>query len=178
MAKKPYRQRRRLSPETYRKVRFQKQLSLVTLAASTLLSGSVMSSASNKVRIASVEINFLWDDATGFRDANADGPLLVGVAHGDYTDAEIEQCVESLAALDFDDTIQAEHSQRRVRVIGSVSPKHEMLPNSGGLKKVKLNWTIGEGTNLKFWAYNLSQGVALTTGSGLHASGNVNVFRA
>ncbi len=67
------------------------ELSLGTLAGDTLLSGAVPDSVTEKAWLSSVKCAWALRNYTV---AAGDGPIHVGVAHNDYTDAEIEAWVE------------------------------------------------------------------------------------
>ncbi len=153
-------------------------MSLTTLAASAATKFALLGTTSkDKIRISSVKLAFTWDDATGDTEGNADGPLLVGIAHGDYSSTEIEEFIEAVTSINFADKIAAERSRRLIRVIGLIAPQRPTIPASGIPMRVKLNWVFGEAQTPFFWAYNTSPGVALTTGSQLECVGHANVWR-
>lgn len=154
-------------------VQHQDLVSLTTLAAVTAITGALTSGVSDDVRLSSVETSFQWDDAKGTGGGeNEDGPLIVGLAHGDYTTTEIEEYMKALSAVDFGDKIAAERSRRLIRVCGVLSAMRPYLL----MKKYKLNWTLSEGIGVNAFAYNASSGTALTTGSILSIVGHANMF--
>ncbi len=168
---------RRISSQNYRKVLIQKDLSLTTLASKKPFSTALIDAATDKVKVSSVMVNMVWDDMTGLAGtANEDGPLLVGVAHSGYTNDQIEEFIEGSTSMDFANKLAAERSRRLIRLVGTLSAMQNSVPANGGFKKVKLNWTLGEGEKVNFFAYNTG-GSALTTGSQLIASGHANVWR-
>lgn len=167
----------RISSQNYRKVQISDVQSLTTLASQTVAGATILNAATDAVKVTSVALNFVWDDMTGTGgSANEDGPLLVGVCHGDYSVTEIKEYIESASSMDFGDKIAAEHSRRLVRIVGTLSAMQISTPASGGLRKVKLNWTLGEGDSLVAFFYNTGGG-PLTTGSSVVTSGHANVFR-
>jgi len=177
MSDKQRRNSRRITSENYRKVQIQEELGLTTLATKLALVAVIVGAPSDKVRVSSVKLNFVWDDMTGTGGgANEDGPLMVGVAHGDYTATEVKEYIEATTSIDFDDKIAAERSRRMIRIIGTLSAMQISDPANGGLRKTKLNWTLGEASTLNMFAYNTG-GAALTTGSQLSCNGHANVWR-
>ncbi len=168
---------RRITSQNYRKVQIDEQLGLTTLATKLALVAVIVAGATDKIRISSVKLNCVWDDMTGTGGtANEDGPLLIGVAHGDYTVTEVKEFIEASSSVDFDDKIAAERSRRLIRVIGTLSAMQISDPANGGLRKIKLNWVLGEASTLNIFAFNTG-GSALTTGSQLSVSGHANVWR-
>jgi len=144
--------------------------SLATLADGavdvTLIQASAFGRSS---RIHSVDL--LWT----LRGLTAgEGPLLFGVAHSDYTAAEI---VEALAAtiVDGSDKIALEQARRLVRRIGIFSgfDTNETF-NDGKSMKTRLNWEIQDGKSLNIWVLNNS-GAILTTGSAVQVNGHINL---
>ncbi len=142
-------------------------LPLLTLASVTLLGVEMTPTGDNEYRLLSLK--GLW----ALRDLTAgEGPIIFGVAHGDYSDTEIEQCIENEAGLNRSDmVVTREISRRLVRRIGIFSGvAGEEVLNDGKPVHTRLNWPMAEGTTLKMWAYNQSGG-SLTTGSELVFNG-------
>lgn len=175
MANKPRRrQGRRINPQNYRNVMVNDVLGLVTLNSVTAIRGALVNGAEDTTIISSAKVAFAWDDMTGTGgNENEDGPLIVGLTHGDYTVTEIKEFIESLNSMSWSDKIAAERSRRLIRVCGFVHAMKPYLP----MKKYKLNWKLEEGVGLHQFAYNTG-GAQLTTGSQLHCIGNLNAFRA
>ncbi len=178
MANKSRRRRgRKITSQNYRKVQIQSTIGLTTLVSHKPEAATILTNLLDKVKVSSLYLNFVWDDMTGTGgNQNEDGPLLIGVAHGDYTLDEIEEFIEAVTSIDFGDKIAAERSRRLMRTLGTLSAMQISFPGHGGLKKIKLNWTLGEASTLLVWAYNLG-GSDLTTGSQLEISGYANVWR-
>ena len=115
-------------------------------------------------------MSYTWIDK-----ATADDGMAFGVAHSDYTAAEIEECLESFASMDRGDKIAQEHSRRLVRQIGTFSGSgggSAASFNSGMPVKTKLNWYIGSGDQVQIWIRNGS-GTVYTTGSAITINGDV-----
>ncbi len=106
-----------------------------------------------------------------------EGPLVVGLSHSDYVAAEIEECIEALAAWDKGDKIANERRRRKVRVVGTfpLIAADEVL-NLGMPVKTRLGFTCEIGITLKTWAYNPSLGT-IATGGSVMATGGINSRR-
>lgn len=84
-----------------------------------------------------------------------DGPLMVGLAHSDYTAAEIEECLEAGASWDEGDLVAAEQARRKVRRVGTFDGllTDEKLAN-GQEVFTKLGFVIADGDTIQSWARN------------------------
>ncbi len=102
-----------------------------------------------------------------------DGPVLVGVAHSDYSAAEIEEWLEETSSWIKSNKIGMERARRKCRIIGSFESQTEalgaMIMNDGKPVRVKLGFMLESGMTLQFWVYNLSS-TSLATGL-FHAMG-------
>ncbi len=94
MARKP-RGRRRRSMKGYLKGNIDESLSLGTLATKTLVADTWDESPEEKTLISSIVCTWSLDNITP-----GQGPLIFGVAHSDYSDAEIEAVIENQASWD------------------------------------------------------------------------------
>jgi len=99
-----------------------------------------------------------------------DGPIVVGFAHSDYTDVEIEEAIEALTAISLGDKIAQEKANRLVRVVGVLSEGDTAL-NNGMPVKTRLNWAIPIGKFVDLFIYN--DGVQLTTGAAVNFNGDL-----
>ncbi len=102
-----------------------------------------------------------------------EGPIVIGVAHSDYSAAEIEECLEAQASWDQSDLVARERARRKVRTIGIFA--NEAAANTlfdGREKKVKLGFMLEPGMTLDFWIWNKS-GATLTTGGIYQCDGRV-----
>ncbi len=122
-------------------------------------------------RITSAELTWTWEGVTA-----GNGPIVVGLAHSDYSAAEIEECLEAAGAWDEGDKVAQEQANRLVRVVGTFGDgtvAQEL--NDGKPVKTKLNWLIATGDTLQIFIWN--RGDVLDTGSEVAASGHLNSFR-
>ncbi len=85
------------------------------LAARTLVSATFQSVVNEKTFVYSIFAAYAMDS---FTKAVDDGPMMVGVAHSDYTDAEIEEVIENTGSWNEGDLINQEVGSRKVRIIG------------------------------------------------------------
>ncbi len=174
MANKPKSRRRR---GRYLKGSVDEQLDLSTLAPATLISVDFDEAVNERTLISSI----VYDASMkGFTPATDVGPIMVGVAHGDYSDPEIEAVIENLGSWNEGNKISQEISKRLVRILGIFPSPSSALDsvnlNDGLTKKAKLNWILLQGQSLTYWAYNLGQAAVATTDPRLQLSGHANLW--
>ncbi len=144
------------------------------LATLDVAVGDITTLAADPYRLVTLKASFSWLDIGAVVDDGFD----FGVSHGDYTAAEIEECLEAQAAIDRGDKIALEQSNRLVRQIGSIASNSSGATTvsavfaDGRQIKTKLNWYMGTGDKLKGWIRNAS-GVVWTTGSSLGVNGTI-----
>ncbi len=151
---------RRRSMKGYLKGNIDEELSLGTLASKTLISANFDESPEEQTLISSIVCTWTLDNLGADQ-----GPIQVGVAHSDYSTAEIEAVLENLASWDRGSKVEQEIAKRLVRQIGTFAQPGadgDLSLNDGMPIKTKLNWVLNTGDTLKMWAYNLS-GAALAT---------------
>ncbi len=149
-----------------RRVRITPELALATLASDTALVTSLTGNSTILYRCISIEMAWTW-----INQSVGDGPLAVGYAHNDYTVGEIKEAIESATAISPSDKIAQEKNNRLVRIIGHLNDFDGQL-NGGIPVKTRLNWKITVGKSVNMFVYNENIG-SLTTGSVVHASGNM-----
>ncbi len=167
MAKKGRKSRR----FNLRKVRVTSKLVLSALAALDVASGALTNVVTNKIRLITADFAYAWANV-----ADIDDGMEFGLAHSDYTSAEIEECLEAGAAFELGDKVAQERANRLVRSIGVMSGSGTdgsgMSFKDGERHKTKLNWLLGEGDSLNIWVRNGS-GTIWTTASEIIASGDL-----
>ncbi len=162
----------------YHKGNVEEELILSTLAGLTLLGVDFDDVVSERTLISSLVATYGWTRVTQGTDV---GPILVGIAHNDYTDAEIEAWIETTNSWDVSDNLATrEISKRLIRRIGiletpSTADRMEAL-NDGKPIKTKLNWTLQSGQTLKVWAYNQGAAAFATTSPKISVSGWANLW--
>ncbi len=176
--KRQYRRRggRRASGR-YIKGNVDENLALDTLAGRTLIGAAFDEVVVERTLISSLVATYSLAD---FTNAAGDGPITVGIAHNDYSDAEIEEVIESVTSWDEGDLVGKEVANRKVRKIGTFQSDEvgvlgiDVL-NDGMPIKSKLNWILTTGDTLRLWAYNEGTS-ALATGSTIKCQGHANLW--
>ncbi len=115
--------------------------------------------------ISSIKCSYSMADFTIQADA---GPILVGVAHSDYSLAEVEEWIENTGSWSEADTVQSREVGRRyIRRIGEFTQQSLLGVNTledGRLIRTKCGWRVATGQGLNFFCYNVgSAPVAVTT---------------
>ncbi len=169
MAKRPVRRRQ----FDLRAVRINTKVAAGALATLDVAVGDLTAAAVDPYRLMSIKGSWSWLDIS----ATIDDGFTFGVSHGDYTAAEIEECLEAQGAIDRGDKIALEQSNRLVREIGSIGnigigSSASVAFADGRQVKVKLNWYMATGDKLKGWIRNSSDTV-WTNGSGLGFAGKM-----
>ncbi len=150
--------------------RLLQEWALGTLATDTLISESGGTAVTNRCKVTSIDVTVSMHNHTV-----GEGPLIVGVAHSSYTDGQIEEWLEAINAWDEESKIIQEQSRRLCRVLYTLSGQNASeVANDGKFRKFRLNWWLGEGRALNFWAYN-SDSNDLTTGTVVNVDGYANV---
>ncbi len=150
-----------------RKVRISAALGLSTLGSVTVLTGTFTGISDAQYRLMSTKST--WDL---IGQTEGEGPIVVGLAHSDYTVTEIKEALEAAAAISQGDKIANEKANRLVRIIGTFGGGANSVLNDGRPVKTRFNWNIAIGDASVLFAYNDS-GSALTTGAVLNVNGEV-----
>ncbi len=164
LAKKPTRRRRRFN---LRAVRIRPELSLLTLASDTVLTVALTGAGTTDYRMMSVDLTYSLKNLTA-----GEGPIMVGLAHSDYTVAEIKEYIDSVASISQGLKIEQERSRRLIRIVGTFVTEAQANLNHGEPIKTRLNWLMAEGGGNAVNAFVFNMGTApLTTGSFLNLIG-------
>ncbi len=103
-----------------------------------------------------------------------EGPYGFGIAHGDYSADEIEECINVAITGPFD-KINGEKARRLVRRVGRFSQLDAAAPqmqfNNGRPMKTKVRWINESGQNTAIWVEN--QGAGATTGKIVSVTGTI-----
>ncbi len=144
---------------------FQTSLALGTLASALVLSVGALAAFGEDIFIISVDIYAMLTNTAG-----GQGPIYLGLAHGDLTDVEIAEALDA-SLTDPDDIIAKERARRPVRRIGTFNALGgDEILNNGNPVRVPVRFTIGNEHVLDMFVQNRS-GAALTTGSTLSVEG-------
>ncbi len=154
-------------------------LSVGTLAARTLVAQQFDETPQEEMWATSIVASYSLSDVTP--GANI-GPLLVGIAHSDYTDTEIEEYIENTGSWAVGDQIAQERNKRKIRIVGTfrwtaLAGIGDAALNEGMPIKTKLGWNIITGQSLDVWVYNLGSAAFATTVPEVHVEGHVNLWR-
>jgi len=151
-------------------------LSLGTLASKTQIN-SVLQAVDGQCRITSIKA--IWA-LHGFTVGDNAGPIMVGIAHGDYSDSEIEAWIESgTQSWSRGKLAEQEVDNRLIRRVGIFTPVVSLgaeVLNEGRSIRTKLNWALMTGQSIRLWAYNMGSAALGTTDPNMHVQGKVNLF--
>ncbi len=154
-------------------------LELGTLAAETVISASVQGSVTEKAWITSIKATWSLDD---FTPATDDGPIVVGIAHSDYTTVEIEEWLEQFVSWDQGNKVAQEISKRLIRQVGifesprGVSATEIAVLNEGKMIHTKCGWQLASGDTVRIWAYNSGSSALATTNPNVRVNGHANMW--
>ncbi len=172
--------RRRVNWSAYMRGSVNTSLSLGTLAAATLVSVVLGDAVTETTKISSVRTTWSMTDFTG---SAGDGPISVGWAHSDYTDAEIEEYVETVGSWEAGDLVESrEIGKRLIRRVGTFASlgggaSETSVLNDGKPIRTKLNWILNTGQTLRMWAYNEGTSALATTVPIVRTQGHANLWK-
>ncbi len=173
LAKHP---RRRRKFRAYLRGRVHQKIPIGTLGAATLVAQALQDSVTEKAFVTSIVATWALSNVT----PSGSGPLLVGVAHGDYTAAEIEAFIENSTSWDRGDLITQEVNRRKIKIVGvfdePTSADDEVRLQDGRMIKTKLNWVLETGQSLDLWAYNRGSVAYATTTPSVAVDGHCNIW--
>ncbi len=141
-------------------------LALGALGARVATSGAAMNASADTYRLIGFKGTVSIEDLTG-----AEGPVVIGMADGDYTSTEIEECLEAVNSINLGDKIAREQANRLVRQFDTL----DLTRSHTDEIWVKLNWLVSIGDQPKIYGYNADPDDPLTTGATVHLDGKVLV---
>ncbi len=147
-----------------------------SLGAKTLVAVNLDETVNERTLVSSVVASYSLAELTA--GANI-GPIMVGIAHSDYSDAEIQAVIDQTASWNEGDKVGQEVAKRLVRRIGQFEDLGSLAPvvlNDGKPIKTKLNWILLQGQTLKLWVYNLGSGAVATTTPIVTMQGHANLW--
>ncbi len=175
----PRKARRRRRFRRYLRGTIDENLSLGTLAGKTVVGDDFDEVVNERTFVSSIDA--VWAIAE-YTAAAADGPILVGIAHSDYTDAEIEAWIESSQSWNEGDMVAQEVAKRKIRRVGmfrapvGATAGDIQVLNEGKPIHTKCNWILNQGQTLKQWAYNVGTSALATTVPIVSAQGHANLW--
>ncbi len=155
------------------------QLDLGTLAANTLVGSLLTGVVEEKAWVSSMIA--LWA-LTQFTEGSDIGPITVGVAHSDYTDAEVEEFIENAGSWSQGNKVAQEVARRKIKIVGVFSTEAGSSASDvnvladGRLIRTKLNWMLTTGQTIRIWAFNEGSNPIGTTTPDLDVKGHVNIW--
>ncbi len=160
----------------YIKGNIDKNIDIGLLVGSTVFISIVNDVVVEKTYCSSIRCSYALNEVT---PTTGDGPLTIGVAHSDYSTAEIEAWVERSTSWDKADLIGQEVSNRLIRQIGTFPQPDDVedisVLNDGKPITTKLGWILRTGQTLTFWIYN-SGGTMETTSPDVSVKGHANLW--
>ncbi len=152
-------------------------LDIGTLAANTLVSVISGAVVNERTFISSIVATHSLSNVTPAGDR---GPLSVGVAHSDYTDAQIEEWIENTGSWNEGAKVSQEIARRKIKRIGTFTqpddPAAQVVLNDGKPIKTKLNWILLQGQTVRYWAFNEGSSAYATTAPDYDISGHANLW--
>jgi len=154
------------------------ELPLLTLGQKSVLGENAVGVLTEKAWLSSVKGSWSLED---FTNVIEDGPVTCGIAHSDYTDAEIEEWLENKAgSWSAGSLVEQEIAKRKIRKVGtfeasSIDATGTAVINDGKQVTTKCGWQLETGQTVKIWAYQIGTN-ALTTGSTLNFTGHANLW--
>ncbi len=176
MAKKSPKRRRRMGRYLRGKIEEDNDLGALAAKDVTIFSTELVT---ENTWLSSIRSTWSLKDLAVVTD---DGPVIVGVAHTDYSAAEIEAFLESTGTWDVGNLITQELAKRKIRIVGTFElglaageTQHTATLNDGRPIHTKCGWMLNTGQGLTVWIYNAGAS-ALTAGSALHNYGHANLW--
>ncbi len=167
---------RRRKFRRYLKARVSVQNALGVLAPLDVISVTEAGNLTEPAWLSSIKAT--WN-MIGFTPDNVDGPIYVGVAHSDYSPAEIEEWIENATSWEIGDQIAQEVGKRKIRQVGIFEstpiPAQSVSLNDGKPINTKCGWLLTEGQSMKAWAYNAGSS-AIAIGTVITTLGHANLW--
>ncbi len=153
------------------------QLALTTLASKTVVLVAFDDAVNERTLISSIVAKYTL---SVFTPGSGVGPIMVGVAHSDYSVDEIDEWIENTGSWDEGALIEQEQGKRFIRQVGVFDTPDDANDsselNDGKAIKTKLNWILNQQQTLSLWAYNLGNNAVATTTPIVTADGHANLF--
>ncbi len=150
--------------------RVSESIALGALASNTLIKADFANTLDQECWAISMDVEVIIHDFTA-----GNGPVVFGVAHGDYEQQEIEEWLEANGSWKSSDKIEQEQARRKCRLIGTFDLTEQQGQEKfreGQVVRVKLGFKIEDGETLSLWAYNDGTAV-MTTGALLEMKGMI-----
>ncbi len=153
------------------------EIALGTIGAKVVVESQFDEIVNERTLVSSIVATYTLSNWTPVASA---GPILVGISHSDYSQAEIEAWIETTGSWNETDLVQQEVASRKIRRIGVFDTPPATDQSSrladGRQIKTKLNWILNQGQSLNLWAYNTGAQPAATTSAVVHTNGHANLW--
>ncbi len=163
--------------QRYLKGAISHRLVTTTLASRVVVGSAVGDTVNERTFVSSIVALWNLDNVTL---GSGIGPMMVGVAHSDYSDAEIEAWIENTGSWDEGDLVQQEIAKRKIRRVGvfesADGPTESISLNDGKNVRTKCGWVLLQGQTLKVWAYNTGTNPYATTAPNVRVEGYANLW--
>ncbi len=150
---------------------------LGTLSASSIIISTLGEVVTEKAWLSSIKAAWSLKNYTVATD---DGPIMVGIAHSDYTAAEIEAWIENTAGWSQSDLVAQEVAKRKIRKVGvfesPATALDDAVLNDGKPIRTKCGWMLMTGQTISLWAYNMGDSNLATTDPDVHVQGKANLW--
>ncbi len=156
----------KLRRKNFHPIPFRDSIQLLTLATNTTLIADMLDT-----NLGEDYFFISMDILATIREQSAnEGPIEFGIAHEDYSAAEVEEHL-SVSFVNPDNKIEQERARRKVRRVGHFPGllATEVF-NDGRKYRQTIKFSVGNGFNMSFFAANRSS-AALTTGTVIEFSG-------
>ncbi len=150
---------------------------LGTLAAKDLIKQDLGDTVNERSWISSVKLS--WTLSV-FTPTAGVGPVLVGIAHSDYTAAEIEGFIEDAGSWDEGNLVRQEVAKRKIRIVGAFEVPDDAADavrlRQGRSITTKCGWILNQGQTITTWVYNQGSVAIGTTDPRVDAFGHANLW--
>ncbi len=152
-------------------------VSLGTLGAGVVIAADMTEVVNERTFVSSVVATWSLGE---FTPATDDGPITVGLAHSDYTAAEIEAWIENTGGWNEGNKVSQEIAKRKIKIVGTfeieTSATGINVLNDGRPIKTKLNFVLLQGQTVKIWARNDGQSALAATDPDVTVQGHANLW--
>ncbi len=165
------------SYRAYLRGNVDESLNLGTLATLTLVSVDFDESVNETTWLSSVKGSYTLDELTP-----GQGPIFIGLAHSDYSDAEIEEWIETTQSWNAGDLVAKEVARRKIRRIGVFPAEGGALVtdtialNGGRPITTKCGFLLQTGQTASLWAYNMGPANLSATVPIVRVQGHANLW--
>ncbi len=173
-----HRKRRRKRRGRYIRGAIDLKIDVGTLAAQTLAAQVNGDVVTERTLLSSIMARY---NLGQFTVGAGVGPLIFGVAHSDYTAAEIEEFIEQSGSWNEGDKISQEVGRRKIKIVGQFDIPFDgtnLNLNYDHGKKVytRLGWILTTGQTFDLFIYNQGEAAFATTDPDVSMLGHANLY--